>query len=115
MEANIMLIKCEKSKKVFGARIQKTESNDWIRTWAFEINDKNAMNEGYDKTNIQGSLAASAEYPGCPYCGTNAFFKCGKCGKINCYNKEAVVTCNWCDNTGKTSTVNQFNIEGGGF
>ena len=43
MEANIMLIKCGKAKKIFGARIQKTESNDWVRTLAFEINDKQAL------------------------------------------------------------------------
>lgn len=73
MEANIMLIKCGKAKKVFGARIQKTDSNDWIRTWAFKISYKEAMNERYDITPIQGSLAATRECSGCPYCRTNVF------------------------------------------
>ena len=115
MEANIILIKCEIAKKVFGARVQKTENNDWVRTWAFEINDKIAINEGYDKTNIQGSLSAVDEYPGCPYCGTKGFFKCGKCGKVNCYNGEEIATCNWCGNTGKLTPVKQFDIKGGGY
>ena len=115
MEANIMLIKCGKEKKVFGVRVQKTESNDWVRTWAFKINNKQATNEGYDKTPIQGSLMATAEYPGCPYCRTSGFFKCGKCGKINCFNNEEIVTCNWCGNSGPTTTAEHFDIEGSKF
>lgn len=115
MEANIMLINCGKAKKIIGVRIQKTEDNNWIRTWAFKINDKKAINEGYDKTNVQGSLAATNDYPGCPYCGTRGFFKCGICGKINCFNNEEVVTCNWCGNSGTTTTAEQFNIEGIGY
>lgn len=115
MEANIMLIKCVKEKKVFGARIQKTETNDWVRTWAFKINDKQAVNEGYDRTPIQGSLVATAEYPGCPYCKAKGFFKCARCGKLNCYDNEEIVVCAWCGNSGTTYTADEFSIDSSKF
>lgn len=96
MEANVILIKCLKSKKTLGVRIQKMSDGDWYRTWAFKINENQAKREGYDKNDIKGNLYVTEEYSGCPYCGTNGFVQCNKCHKLTCWNDETTMTCQWC-------------------
>lgn len=46
---------------------------DWYRTWAFKLNDKLAKREGYELQSISGSLIATEDFPGCPYCGAHSF------------------------------------------
>lgn len=97
MEASILLIKCIKTRKTIGARIQKMSNGDWLRTWAFEIDMSRAKSEGYDSTGLTGSLGCTDEYPGCPGCGTFGFVQCGVCKKISCYNGETSLICPWCN------------------
>ena len=97
MDAAVFIQKCGKSRKVFAVRTQKMEDGDWWRTWAFPLDEGRARNEGYDKTDAQGNLYATEEFPGCPYCGTDYFFQCGKCSKISCWHQERSAVCPWCN------------------
>lgn len=117
MDVNIIIIKCTKTKNAFGARIQKMKDGDWWRTWAFMIKPKQAKNEGYDNTQVQGNLNATDEYPGCPHCGTNGFVQCGKCKRISCWNGETSLVCPWCGNQMDSivSATEKFDITSGKF
>ena len=46
MEAKVMMIKCQKNRKAFGARIQK-EGPNWRMTWAFKIDERIAQKEKF--------------------------------------------------------------------
>ena len=115
MEANILLVKCPTAKKMFGIRVQKMKNGDWERTWAFKISEKQAGNEGYDNNTVNGSLNATKEYPGCPYCGTDGFVQCG-CGKLSCWNGEDELECLWCGTTMENFvSASEFEVAGGGY
>ncbi len=96
MEATVVMAKCKVSKKSFGIRAEKLKKS-WIFTWAFNLSDKAAKNEGYDQAKISGTINLNSEYPGCPHCAAKSFFQCGGCNKIVCYaGKEEKITCPHC-------------------
>ena len=112
MTAVIALSRCSKTKKMYGIRLESVEK-DWKYTWAFPIQEKTALNEDYDKTNIKGSFIEGEEYPGCPHCGSKGFFMCG-CGKLNCWNGESrLVKCSWCGSSVELrGVIESLNISG---
>ncbi len=114
VRANVVLARCTESHKLYGMRVQQ-HGNDWVRTWAFPIHEDVAVKEGFDKVQIQGRLNTTADYPGCPYCGTRYFFVCGKCRKMNCYHKEDTTVCEWCGDSSATSEADSFRVTGGGY
>jgi len=93
------------------------KDGDWWRTWAFKIKPQHAKSEGYDKTQVQGNLNSTEEYPGCPHCGTKGFVQCGKCQKISCWNGETSLVCSWCGNKMESivSSTEKFSVTGGKF
>lgn len=117
MEANIILIRCNKENKAFGVRVQKMKDGDWYRTWAFKVNARHAKNEGYDTNKVVGNLCATEEYPGCPYCGSKGFVQCGTCKKLTCWNGEESMTCHWCGSTmdNIVTTTDKFTVTGDKF
>ena len=116
MEAKVILVKCPTSHKTYGIRVQKTEIGDWIKTWAFKINELSAVNAGYDRSGIIASLQETENYPGCPYCGVHNFYQCGSCGKIVCYNGiDSIVTCPWCGYSSGLTKVDSFNVDTSSF
>lgn len=114
IEARVIMCKCNKSRQVFGVRVEK-KNNDWFRTWAFPISEKVAKNEGYIDEKIQGSFMATSEYRGCPYCKTYDFALCGNCGKMGCWSGESIYTCQWCGNSSNVSVAESFNVNGSSF
>jgi len=114
-EAKIILSKCCKHNKTFGIRIEKM-GNDWMRTWAFRIDESQAKREGFDRTPITGSLQASSDFPGCPYCGSHGLLLCA-CGKASCYDgKSRSVFCYWCNTKADDlSYCESFDINAGAF
>ena len=73
MEAKVMMIKCQKNRKAFGARIQK-EGPNWRMTWAFKIDERIAQKEKFSsESTIKGSFIFDEEYPGCLIVGHKAF------------------------------------------
>jgi len=134
MAASVILAKCNVHSGTFGIRVEKRES-DWVRTWAFPIDEAKAKREGFDKNKISGSLQATPDYPGCPYCGTYEFVQCG-CGKISCYHESeaegrveekpdrksrnksigASFRCPWCGRVAKEiETVESFTVKSNRF
>lgn len=116
MAANIIPAKCSKHNKPFGVRVEKRE-NDWVRTWAFPINEAKAKREGFRKTQITGSLEATPDYPGCPYCGAKEFIICLGCGKMSCWNEERKSAyCYHCNTQiGEIEISQNFNVKSGGY
>jgi hypothetical protein len=130
MAASVILAKCEDGR-TFGIRVEKRE-RDWVRTWAFPIDEGKAKREGFDKTKIKGAFDAAPEYPGCPYCKATELAQCGGCDKMFCYKegkssaksekkkerKSDVVflQCPWCGVViQELQTVESFNVKSGGF
>lgn len=125
-ETNVILCKCVYTRSardnLFGIRIEKIQG-DWMRTWAFKIDEDKAHNEGFDKENISGTFDDTWEYPGCPYCGTLGFSQCD-CGKMFCYDRlkdppigdSVDLTCPWCGETGTYYFgATNFDMKGGGY
>lgn len=114
VKANVILAKCRTERELYGMRVEE-RGGDWIRTWAFPIRQELAEKEGFDKVQIQGSFTTTEDYPGCPYCGTDGFFVCGKCGKLNCYRGEETTVCLWCGNRAGVRSVDRLDVTGGGY
>jgi hypothetical protein len=113
MNANVVLCKCPHSKGIFGIRIEQQET-DWVRTWAFKINEAKAKKEGFEKTKTTGSMTPTPEYPGCPYCGSMNLAQCS-CGKLFCWSSESTkAVCPWCGQTAEYQTVKTIDVEGRG-
>lgn len=118
VDATVLLFKCDKSKKSFGVRVEKTKTNDWIRTWAFPVDEMAEKNENYAAQQVSGTLDETSDYPGCPYCKSNGFVKCGTCHKISCWNigvDDNVFTCQWCGVSGGVKTADSFDVSGNSF
>jgi hypothetical protein len=117
INAKVAICKCPKTKGVFGIRFEE-RNGDWLRTWAFKIDEDKAKREGFDATKINGTMTPTTEYPGCPYCETNTIAPCS-CGKIFCFPewtgvpKEA--TCPWCGKTALYTPVEKIQVTGGGY
>lgn len=115
MKAEVILMKCPESRRIYGVRVEE-RGGDWFRTWAFPIDERRASREGFDRTEIKGSLDYTDDYNGCPYCGSSKFVLCGRCGKLSCWNNEERMTCGWCGLTGDIArTEADVNVKGGGY
>jgi hypothetical protein len=119
VNAKVVLCKCSRTKGVFGIRLEERDG-DWLRTWAFKIDERKAKREGFEANTVTGSMNADAGYPGCPYCGGQGFIQCG-CGKTSCdggvfkYDSNTKFTCPWCGNSGELVNVNSFDVSGGSY
>jgi hypothetical protein len=113
------MAKCSKTNKAFGIRIEQ-RGRDWVRTWAFPIDERKAKREGFDANTVTGSMDADDDYPGCPHCGSGGFVQCG-CGKIGCagglqdHGDYAEYTCPWCGEYGEVAASDSFDVSGGGY
>ena len=116
MTANVILAKCSKQNKTFGVRVEKRE-NDWVRTWAFPIDEAKAKREGFHKTKIKGSLDGADGFPGCPYCGNYHFVICLGCGNMSCYDNESKsIHCHHCNSQiNDIKEMESFDVKSGGY
>ena len=116
IEANVIIANCNVSKRPFGIRIEKRKNNIWYTNWAFKISEKSVAREGYDNTTISGKIESDIEYPGCPFCGANYWFSCGRCGKLTCWNgSDEIVTCVSCGNSGSVKIKENFDLKGSNY
>lgn len=114
LTATVVLARCTKTKKLYGMRVEK-RGNDWVRTWAFPIDEQKAKNEGFEGNKVSGSMNAVDDYPGCPHCGQISFVHCC-CGKISCWNGESKNhTCPWCGEASEVEIAENFDVKGGGY
>jgi hypothetical protein len=119
LNAKVIMAKCSSTGKAFGIRIEQ-RGGDWVRTWAFPLDEGKAKHEGFDANTVSGSLNAVAGYPGCPHCGDGSFVQCG-CKKIGCgggirhYGDHADYTCPWCGSAGTLGAAESLTVSGGGY
>jgi transcription elongation factor Elf1 len=116
LNAKVIMARCSKNQKCFGIRIEQRE-NDWVRTWAFPIDEQKAKHEGYDANKVTGSMNAVDNYPGCPHCGSSGFVQCS-CGKIGCWigaEGTTKYTCPWCKKESEVQIADRFDVSGGGY
>jgi len=112
IEAQVTLAKC-KTGQTYGIRMEKMDS-DWKMTWAFPIDEKKALSEGYNRSKITGCFSPIANYNGCPFCGAKQFMLCSDCGHLSCYQVGAsVAKCYWCGNSGAVSTIDKVTLTSG--
>jgi len=115
LNATVVLGKCPKTKRLYGMRVEQ-RGGDWVRTWAFPIDEQKAKHEGFEANKVTGSMNAVDDYPGCPHCGSMNFILCGRCGKISCGgDNESYFTCPWCGNSGELHAADRFDVSGGGY
>jgi hypothetical protein len=105
---------CPKANKHYGITVDYLAEDSFRFVWAFKVDPEKAHREGYDTTNVNGTVTLDDEYPGCPYCKSHQFIFC-TCGAIICWNGEEKVTCPKCGFTGEITTVSSVNLKGGGF
>ena len=122
LNASVILARCPKNNKPFGIRVEQRKG-DWVRTWAFKIDERNAKREGFDKNKIIGSIDPVDEYPGCPYCGNIGFILC-ECGKLFCPCEMEIdddgigsAQCPWCKEVidGLVPAEEDLEIDGTGY
>jgi hypothetical protein len=117
LNAKVILARCSKTYKIFGIRIEE-RGGDWVRTWAFPIDEYKAKHEGFDAETVSGSMDAALGYPGCPHCGGIPIASCS-CGKIFCAKewagKERELTCPWCRKTALYSLCEKIEVSSGGY
>lgn len=119
MEALIVVSRCSQTKGSFGIRMQRNGAGSWLMTWAFKLSEKRASEEGYGSSMVSGSILTSNVYPGCPYCSSESWVQCGRCGKLTCHHytqaKKQTFTCAYCGNHGEITIANSFDINASGF
>ncbi|MDR3303446.1 MAG: hypothetical protein LBS86_03450 [Treponema sp.] len=120
LNAKVILARCSKTRKTFGIRIEERRG-DWVRTWAFPLDERKAKREGFDAETVTGSMNEDDEYPGCPHCGAAGFVSCG-CGKISCNggvtdhgDGSAEFTCPWCKEYRDLYIGDNFEVSSGGY
>ncbi|MBL7258022.1 Com family DNA-binding transcriptional regulator [Paractinoplanes lichenicola] len=48
-----------------------------------------------------GSFGTTPDYPGCAYCGSDGFVRCGRCHELSCHDTSwEVFNCPRCGNSG---------------
>ncbi len=114
-QATVVMAKCKQTKRPYGIRMEKKQDGVWYCTWAFELSERAAANEGYGSTLVSGKVDLDAGYPGCPHCGATSWCCCGSCGKLTCYSGETFSVCGWCNISGEASAADSFNLKGNGY
>lgn len=118
VEATVLLFKCDRAKRSYGVRVEKSNDGDWWRTWAFPVDEKQEKNENYAQQKVVGNFDCLKDYPGCPYCKESGFMACGGCGKISCWRDDLgdTVTCQWCGAVCSVSvSSDKFDVSGNSF
>jgi hypothetical protein len=119
LTATVVLARCSKTKKLFGMRCEK-RGRDWVRTWAFKINERKAKNEKFEENQvIFGEDAIDPGYPGCPYCADVGVSSCD-CGHISCTGEmidcgdHGEMDCPWCGSSNEYES-GAVEASGGGY
>ena len=97
--ATTSVLMCDKTKKKFGARLEKIAANTWEMTWSYKISSAADVGNQFSNEKIQGSIKIPDKYPGCPWCKGKMTVVCTNgCGKIYCHNTENGMntSCPWC-------------------
>jgi len=112
-EEMVVMAACQQTKFPFGITARK-EGKDYVFYWAFKLSSSTAKREGFEKNKVRGSVCNAVEYPGCPHCGGDTWFQCGRCGKIVCMRSgQEIVRCPACGNEAGLEYGENFDLSGG--
>ena len=95
MDSIVLLARCT-DKRLYAMSTYQMPNGDWMRQWAFPVDETHVRGEEATAQQIQGSLGAMADYPGCPYCHNKNFVLCS-CGKMTCWTGATSQYCAWCN------------------
>lgn len=109
----VVMASCQKTGKHFGITTVR-QGKDYHFTWAFKLSEASAKKEGFDKNKVNGNIFNDAEFPGCPHCGAQTWYQCGKCKRFVCMNDSATwVKCPECGFEGGVVASDNFDLSGG--
>jgi predicted RNA-binding Zn-ribbon protein involved in translation (DUF1610 family) len=121
LNATVVLSRCSKSKKLYGIRVEQ-RGREWVRTWAFKIDERKAKNEKFDSNQVTlGEHDPDDSYPGCPYCGAVGIALDSDCDKLMCtggiinHGDYIELTCPWCGGTSEYGVADGLDVRGGGY
>lgn len=99
--------KCIKTGKLFYPRYDLAADDCWTLTYGVK-----ELPYGHKAAGAGGpGFAITATKVGpqykCPWCGNTSYVRCGRCGKLTCYDDRTdTFTCGHCGNRGKiTGTI----------
>lgn len=63
---------------------------------------------------VRAAFGTTPEYPGCPYCGSDGFVRCGRCCELSCHDDTwEIFHCPRCGNSGRiTGTIDSLSEMG---
>lgn len=112
-EEMVIMAVCQKTSRPFGITARKVE-RDFVFQWAFKLSAESAKREGFDRNKVSGNIFNADEFPGCPHCGAQTWFQCGRCGKFVCMDGEQkIVRCPACGNEAEVVVSDSFDLSGG--
>ena len=114
VRADIVVCRCEKTRNLYGMRVEEKSPGHWSATWAFPLRQDRIDSEGYGSALIQGKFSFAEGFPGCPSCQASSFALCNVCHRVGCSAANAAYfTCPWCSNAGPLAgTITE--LQGGG-
>lgn len=108
----VVMATCQKTKRTFGITAQR-QGKEYVFTWAFKLNAETAKREGFERNKVSGNIINGEVFPGCPHCGAQSWFQCGKCKRFVCMSPEqTVVRCPECGNEGELIYSDSFDLSG---
>lgn len=109
----VVMATCQQSGKPYGITVER-RGRDFHFVWAFKLSASSAKKEGFDRNKVSGNIFDAAEFPGCPHCGAETWFQCGKCGKFVCNRSNSTYgKCPSCGNEGSIEVADNFDLSGG--
>ena len=109
---NELLLRCQHNRQLFCTAIEEQTRNRWKLLYSFEVEECVADCVG-EQDRITGVFENGDRYHGCPYCHSQQFVVCGKCGKLTCWNGEGY-RCAWCGTKGDVKILDHLELKGGG-
>lgn len=96
----VAVARCSIHHQLFGMRVEERTAGQWLADWAFTISEAVAGRERYGQAEVHGRFGIDAAFPGCPYCHSRSFFKCGVCYKLTCWDTVSTqAECAWCNHS----------------
>ena len=78
------------------------DGGTWIAVGASKQRPGSVIPPGDGDGAVQGAFGTTSAYPGCPYCGSDGFVRCGQCRELSCHDDSwEIFNCPRCGNSGR--------------
>lgn len=108
-------VKCVKTKDTFYARFDYAADDIWALTYGLKSLPAGERVSGGSSQQDISYMRVGPQYR-CPYCGAESFVRCGKCGKLTCYDEaNGLFKCAHCGNSGPVSgSIEKIDVSSSG-